>query len=337
MIASKYPELQGTEAREPLYGGGKVSDLRAGLAGAADTALFGSADEMKAGLQGLVKGGFDPNITIGEAYEHFLGKARGEAEQLQEENPYAYGGGQVAGAFAPVGSGLKAATGLGKYAKAAGIGGVSGGLYGFGSGEGGAEERLESAVPAGLAGMAGGVALTGAASVGGRVSRPLLEKAQRVFGKKPASKLPVPKDVIPEEVALKTEKGQVLDLTKGQATQDPKLQSLEIAALKGGLKDTLGDSARAAESMQQGQMRGVLEGFEPKEESLKSAASAVRGSFKSIKAKVNRAYEDARITQGVYVNKEPLQEVFKPQVKAMLRNGGFDVTDMTPADRDWET
>lgn len=310
--------------QEPLYGGGGVSNLRAALAGAGDTATFGFGDELKGLVQGQIRGALDPNVTRQEATDFFINKARQEAEQLQAENRYMYGAGQVAGAFVPVGGAASTATGLGKYARAAGIGGVSGGLYGAGTSEGGIAERATEAIPYGLVGAAGGAGLVGAASVGGRVLSPLTEKAARVYSKKTGN-LPAT-----QNLQQPMQKGRAVDLTMGQAMQDPRLQSLEKAALKGGLGDTAQDVALQAQAKQQGQIRGALEQYAPSEEALGTAASAVRGSFKSIKAKVNKAYEDARITQSVYINKEPLQEVFKPQVKAMLREGGYDLTDMSP-------
>lgn len=177
-------------AKEKLYGGGKVSQTRSALAGAGDIATMGFSDEIKAGLQGLVRGGLDPNITIPQAYDFFLNKARQEGGQLQEENPKTYLAGQIAGGLgtavampSTITRGVSQLAGKTlpkQLATMAGVGGVSGGTHAFGSGEGGAQERLAD-VPSGATyGVFGGLfGVGGAKAIGG-----LAERALKAFSKK---------------------------------------------------------------------------------------------------------------------------------------------------------
>lgn len=183
MIASKFPDVvpkpdQGMAADQ-------LENLEAMQAGAADMATFGFWDEGKAGLQALASqatgaiAGVDPL-----SYDHFLEKQRNTAQNLQENNPYAYGTGQVAGAIgtpalaAPKmltkGAAYAASKGIvPKIATYSGLGAASGGLYGAGSGET-TEERIAN-VPyyGGLGGLGG----TGGAVLGG-----LAQRAYKLFG-----------------------------------------------------------------------------------------------------------------------------------------------------------
>lgn len=212
MIASKFPELGPQEQapqQEQSFLGAASENLQAIQAGVADMAFLGGADEAKAGLMAGVRGTFDPDVTVGEAYESFLPQQRARQEQLQQDNPYAYGTGQVAGAIgAPalavpkaVAKGVAnfAGKGLGRSALASGgIGGVSGGLYGAGSGEG-AQDRLKTGLEHGAYGVAGGAALAGAGALahkGGRAvldmaadPNSLVSKATNIFNKKRAARM----------------------------------------------------------------------------------------------------------------------------------------------------
>jgi len=316
---------------QPVERGGWDEALPAAQAGFANMATFGLWDEGKAALQAAARSGFKGDVDYNTAYEHFLNKQRGTQEYLQERNPYSYGTGQVAGAIAPAltGAGLApaAAKGLASAQAAgfipsaltsAGLGGVSAGLYGAGSGEGGFD-RIDKALEYAKWGLGGGAAGTAVANLGGRL-----------IGKYFAKKAPTLTKGVKDVVKTDTTKGELLDLTAGQATQQAPLQSLEKAALKGGVGEAAQQKALQAQSIQQSQIRGALEEFEPADAPLGEAAKMVKQSFKSIKAKVNKAYEDARIIQQVYVNKTPIDEVFKPQVKALMRQGGHSLEDFTP-------
>jgi len=173
---------------------GIAGDIVAFQKGAADTMTIGAGEEMKAGIQSLVRGGLDPNVTIGQAYDHFLDKARTEADAAQAESPYMYGAGQVAGAVIPA-LALPQIRGVAEFAKrgplqagaaAAGLGGASGGIYGAGSGRGGAQERMEEAMRLGGIGAVAGPVGLGAARVAQLSLGPLAKRAQSLFKKQPA-------------------------------------------------------------------------------------------------------------------------------------------------------
>lgn len=175
--------------KAPLYGGGITSDIRAGLAGASDIAAMGFADEAKGFVQGQIRGALDPNLTREQATDFFTQKARQEASQLQEENPYVYTGGQVAGGLgtalltpAAVTRGVTQLAGKTlprQLAAIGGVGGVSGGTYGFGSGEGSPQERLANVPESAAYGVAGGMLGVGAS----KAIRPLTERAKGLFSK----------------------------------------------------------------------------------------------------------------------------------------------------------
>lgn len=145
---------------QPMRGPSKI---QSGLAGAADMASFGFADEMAAGLQAA---------TGPEDYKMALAGMRKTQDMLQGENPKSYFAGQVAGGVAQgVGlSGVSAsrfvpqiATGGRQLAARVGAGAVDGlaqgAAYGLGSGDGDMMDRGKSALlNGGLGALAGGAA-----------------------------------------------------------------------------------------------------------------------------------------------------------------------------------
>lgn len=299
------------------------------MTGAADMMTGGWGDEMRAAVQAPIYAA----RGVENPYDYALEQYRAKQAARQEDTPLSYGVGQVAGgigtaaALAPKalskGLGYAASKGFIPGAAAAGgVGAVSGGVYGAGSGEEGS--RVQSALEAAPYGAAGGVV---GASVGSLASRAL-----KLFGKKAATQIAkTAEDVVPENIAQKTQKGEVLDLSQGAVTQNPKIQSLEKAALSGGLGDSAEDVALRAQAAQQGQIRGIVGGMsEGGDNALQDAAKAVKGSYNAIKGKVNAAYDDARIINKVYISQSPIDEIFKPQVNALLKDGGFDVSDFTP-------
>lgn len=299
------------------------------MTGAADMATFGFGDEIRAGIQAPIYA----MRGVENPYQFALEQYRAKQAQRQEDTPFSYGAGQVAGGIgtaatlAPkaLSKGLSYAASKGfipSAGAASAIGGVSGGIYGAGSGEEG--KRLQSALEAAPYGAVGGIAGAGVGS--------LASRALKLFGKKtPQAVAKTADDLLPEETATNTLKGEILDLSEGAVTQNPKTQAIEKAALKGALGDTAEDAALKAQATQQGQIRGIIEGMsEGGEDALEDAAKAVKGSYNTIKGKVNKAYDDARIIQNVYINQSPIDEVFKPQVNALLKSGGFDVSDFSP-------
>lgn len=152
------PEPASAPAAEPSHGDGRgvlrrVDDMVRGIA---DTATFGFADEIAAGLgavtgMGSAGGNYDANLEAERERD-----SEGGLERL---------GGQVAGVFtSPLAT---AKTVLG----AAGQGAVAGGVYGFGSGDGDVTERSKSAVAGGLVGgAAGGAVKKVANAIGNRLA-----------------------------------------------------------------------------------------------------------------------------------------------------------------------
>lgn len=154
------------------------------MAGAADAAALGGADEIAGAIGGAnswMQGkGFQPG------YDESLDKAREALRVAHEDHPYAYGGGQVLGGVAQgaiMGPGSGAASLGGRMAAGAGAGAAEGGAYSFLSGEDGLVNRLKG-VPVGAAfgGAIGGALPVAAAALGwlrGRhVDRGLEEKAR---------------------------------------------------------------------------------------------------------------------------------------------------------------
>lgn len=160
------------------------------MTGAADGMTWGAGDEMRAGLQALVRGGIDPNVSVGQAYDHFLNKYRDKQKARAEDTPLSYGAGQVTGAVAssvPAAKALGSVAKLNKYARnnpirtAAASGGVSGGLYGFNSGEGTGEERLEKGIYSGAIGVPAGAVGASVAQQVGRMGSPLVNRLQKLL------------------------------------------------------------------------------------------------------------------------------------------------------------
>lgn len=310
-----------------------VGDMgQAGMTGAADVATMGFGDEARAFVQASAHElaqafGLQPEVAANVAYNHFLESYRQKQKQRFEDNAYSYMGGGVLGglgaaSLAPAGL----VKGVGRFAHRGylpaiaanvGTGALSGGVYGFGSGEGDAAQRAESAGLGAAFGVGGGL-------VGASVS-PLAQRMMKLFQKKKVLPTKQMTDVVSPEDAQKMVRGEIIDISEGAATQKPKIQALEKAALKGALGDEAESAALRAQEAQQKQIRGLLEPLAD-EDKLIDAAQAVKGSFKSIKRRVNKAYEDARTLGRVYINQEPINEVLEPQVKALMRDGGFDVS-----------
>lgn len=128
----------------------------AAVMGAADTLSLGFGDELTAGGNAVV-GALQGEGSFSDLYGQNIGVERGFRSQLQQEHPYFFGGGQLAGAVVPMGA---AASGVGGLAKA---GAIQGGAYGFGSGEGNALQRAPGALIGAGAGAGVGATLGAAA------------------------------------------------------------------------------------------------------------------------------------------------------------------------------
>lgn len=142
---------------QPMQGPSKTESF---VRGAANTASWGLGDEMAAGME---------SITGGD-YSQALDRQRQSADVSQEENPWSYGGGQVAGAIAPgiLTAGATNAPTLGGRVVQGGLtAGGQGAVYGFGEGEGGVVPRLKEAGKTGaISTVLGGTAPLVASGVG---------------------------------------------------------------------------------------------------------------------------------------------------------------------------
>lgn len=176
--ASPAPNASAAPGRPP-----QSSALQAGLIGAADSATFGTIDEIGAGLQSVIPGLNDDNIwngsSLSDAYDANVARNRKVLDMTRQEHPIASIAGSVAGGVLPIGGAFRAAKASGalkKLGASAATGAAYGSAYGLGSGEGGFTDRLDSAAMGGLAGAAGGAVLHGAASVAAKAVNPLIEK-----------------------------------------------------------------------------------------------------------------------------------------------------------------
>lgn len=264
--------------------------IPAAIRGAVDTATFGFADEIAAGL-GAATG---IHGEFGE-YQKNLARQRGVAKFDEENNPGARLTGQVVGG---VGSGvglLKAglsaiprvanAGRAARYGTAAGEGATLSGVYGFGSGEDGFQNRaLEAAksMPVGAAGGVVGEVLApfvskGVNAVTSRVGAgaidPTAARAQL------AQSLGVDPATIPDEVAADFAKraAQAVDpanaareaaagefgipLTRGQATQDMASLGFEEAARNQARGQLAGNTVRNFDERQQAAIANARTGI----------------------------------------------------------------------------
>lgn len=141
----------GPEAPQP-EGRGVLRRIDDFVRGAADTASFGTADEISAGLGAATgQGSYDQNLSA--------------ERQRDSEGGWERFAGQVGGAL------LNPAMGARTVLGAIGQGALAGGAYGFGSGEGGVTERAKNAATsAAIGGAAGGVIRGVANAVGNRAA-----------------------------------------------------------------------------------------------------------------------------------------------------------------------
>lgn len=172
-IAAARKRKMASQQQQPQQSNRVQSGADAAILGALDTATFGLIDEAGAGLDwamGQLPWG------SGTSYEDALAANRGEASYAQEEHPWAYLGGQIAGG---VGTGIAAAplTASARFAGStlgprilagAADGAIFGGGYGFGSGEGGFGNRAVEGATGAAIGTAAGAAFPLAAAGAGR-------------------------------------------------------------------------------------------------------------------------------------------------------------------------
>lgn len=167
---------------------------RAFNAGLYDGLTFGLGDELEAGWESL--GAAFDDRAMGDVYDAALSEARAEAEYLQQQHPYAFGGGAIVGSVAnpvtylPIGwiaRGASVAGRAGNVAKLARAswdmaraGAINGAAYGFNSGEGGLEQRLEKAAAGAGTGAVVGAALPATAQIATQGGKLAVAGAQRI-------------------------------------------------------------------------------------------------------------------------------------------------------------
>ena len=349
-LAAAFDGLQANLEEAPIQEF-SAETLRGAPLTAAQGLTFGLADEAQAALAApfisLGKTVMGEATSIPDAYQAGLEIARQQEQATRDYSPSLATGLEVAGAMtgAVAGTPANVAKGIVKYASkgipqslaaTAGTGAATGGIYGFGIGEGGFEQRAREAVDTGLFGAVAGPVGAGFARAVAPLAKPFKSMSERMtqtmqkkYGKQLATQANQPLSTLKD--------GSAVALTKGQASQNPAAQSLEVMAQRGALGDDAQSMALAAQAEQQRQLRGVGEALgaeEFGEEALGEAAGQLRGAYSSIKNKVNKAYDDARIIQNVYVNKTPVSETLAPQVNAMLREMGADLSDFSDSGLD---
>jgi len=321
-------------------------------------ALMGFGEEaaasMAAPAAALATSFTDTPLSVGEAYNAGLENLRTNKDQFSKQSPIASGvlnvGGGLSTALAirGVAPGMQkgladvAARGLiPGIATSGGIGALSGGVYGFGEGEGGGKARAANAGDMGLLGGLLGPVGTVVARSAGPISS-LTQRAMKAFGGKTKaapvqqvgnaiSRSPVPAKI---SVNATTTPGTLIPLTKGQATQNPQLQSLENMARSGGLDDASQAAILKSDYAQQDAIqKGLTQaaGGELSEDALSQAGQVLKQGYKDIKGQVKKAYENSDALRTVFVDKKPLSEAFVPRIKDIAYKSGFDMTDMTPA------
>lgn len=246
-------------------------------------AAFGFGDEMvaaEAALLGRTPEGawFDYSQTMGERYNRALEAERAQNRQFKEDRPVTAATAEIAGGVASPAA--KPLAGLGAFKGGA----VAGGLYGVGSAEG--EDRLTG----GLAGaVVGGVAGKALELAGRPVGRIIGER----LGIKPTTGVAT----LNERQARAREFG--VELTRGQALQDPLQQTAEAAMYKGAKGSAAQQVVRPfiaeqrAQALETGRrMAGNLT------DDLQEAGTIVGEGLKqraaSLKGQIDNAYDVAR-------------------------------------------
>lgn len=170
--ATATPQFNPNAPYEAQTAPGKLESF---LRGIKQSATLGFGDELTA----LAESAFTP-----KTYDQSVGEARANDAAAQKENPWSYGGGQLAGGLATaaipgLGAGgiAGATTTAGKLGQAALLGGKIGGISALGEHQGG--DVLDN-VEAGLKGAAGGAVsgavLQGAGSLIGHAGQVLAKK-----------------------------------------------------------------------------------------------------------------------------------------------------------------
>lgn len=216
---ARLPERARRGAREMLpFVGGAVGDAlgdaaesgTAGSRGAVQGASLGFADELGAAGTAAAAGMSDWDTDVGEVYTRERDRARAADRADREASPWAYGGGELAGAlltapFTPSLTGGRAATLSGRVGRGALEGAAYGTVGGFGASEGDlttgeGRERLVGDTLAGTAGGgvfgAGGSLVGEGLEAGGRALRRSANRADELRTIAPAAGSAVDSDAM---------------------------------------------------------------------------------------------------------------------------------------------
>lgn len=173
MTADPATGIDPTTAAPGMPPAEKFDNAQSFALGAADSAAFGFADEVGAGLD-MILGGpegtetiWNSDKSIADLYRKNRDFNRDALGQSRDEDPVSSLMGGIAGGLIPIsrlGKTVKGASDLSRaerFGKAVFEGGTMGGLYGAGSGEGDFQSHLDSIGEFGSYGVAGGAVLDG--------------------------------------------------------------------------------------------------------------------------------------------------------------------------------
>ena len=212
-----------------------------------------------------------PGKSFGENQAAAKTRLMQAVQQGRQENPGASMAGSVVGALATVplipAKALQGASIAERAIRGAGVGAALGGLHGFGTGNT-ADQRITGAVEEGaLGGLFGGIASPVADAVGA-AARPTIAatrnpagRVSRLFGNNVSQQIAaVPAERLARVSGMAQQAPQAADtlpitLTKGQATQDPRLQALESGAVAGNYGDDAQRMANQAREIQSEQAK----------------------------------------------------------------------------------
>lgn len=366
--ADIYPEMG--MAEQAKMATGMLPEYAEGMGRSiAKGATFARGDKAIAGL-GAIPAALATDLSYEQAYNKILADEASRRSGFEELSPMGSVTGELMGG---VGGGAAILKGLGAAAKGAGavVGqgsqragefirnipkGVSDvaakniytrGLTSSGLGAGGASlyEHGETGgvsistpfIGAGVGALGTAIGAIGQRSLTNRV-RKLREYKLAKRGQLPAK---TAEDVIPESQALAQNKGELLTLTKGEATKDVEAQAIEEMARRGGLRS---DDAKALinefDALRQKELRSSMAGLGADmdlmegEQALLSSGKQVRQSYKALKNKVNKAYEAFKGEDRVLVNAAPIRDILKPQIKELAFKRGFDYSNMSDKTKD---
>lgn len=336
-----------------------VTPTQAFTAGMVKGIPFG-ADITSAVAAGLYDG--DKPGTFSEKMQAEKAKFENIARQGAEQHPYLNIAGNLTTGI-PAGIALtpaKALQGASVAARAV-KGGIAGGAFGalYGAGEGDSlNERAANSIYGGVLGVpigVGGSLLADTVGLGYKATRGLAQKAASLFkgaGQPPASAVNpavraqqgVAIDVQPAGIGL----GDVQDvltnatpnaplsmdtipLTKGQATQNASLQSLESGAAAGAYGEQAQIQALKARELQAEAARNRLEGVAQTdllpETAVDTSASLIKtlqGSYAAAKARTNAAYKkvgDLSQDAPLQIAADYVRDAVVPSIKDWARKG----------------